>query len=106
MMTSDFHGSFVRMRKGTNTARLLSTSSNKDSRETSKPDGTLNVVRTICAKVVAGTKTEYKEVPNEGDCGDEQGSGNGRDEAGGAARAKTSNQRCSRPSSCVGMDQD
>src|SRR5438309_6864119 len=32
-------------------------------------------------------RTRHREVTDEGDCGDGSGCGNGRDEAGGAARA-------------------
>src|SRR4029450_852374 len=50
-----------------------------------------NTSYVISAQVVAATsaeaRTRYREVPDEGDCGDGRGCGNGWDDAGGAARA-------------------
>jgi hypothetical protein len=41
-------------------------------------------------------RTRHREVPDEGDCGDGRGSRNGRDDAGGAARAGTGDKRRAR----------
>src|SRR5947209_4015986 len=43
------------------------------------------------------------EVLDEGDCGDGQGRGHGRDDAGGAARAGTGDKRRARSGTCVGI---
>ena len=41
-------------------------------------------------------RTDTERCPNESDCGDGSGCGNGRDDAGGAARALRSDKRCRR----------
>jgi hypothetical protein len=47
--------------------------------------------------------TTHKEVDDEGNRCDGPGCANGRDEAGGAARATGSDQRRRRSGSCVGI---
>src|SRR5262245_9154491 len=49
-----------------------------------------------------GRASQYREADDEGDRGDGPGCGNGRDEAGGAARAPGSDKRRRRSGSCVG----
>src|SRR4051794_36754621 len=48
-------------------------------------------------------RTSHKEVPDEGDCGDGRGCGDGRDDAGAAARAAGGDKRRHRSGSCVGI---
>jgi hypothetical protein len=50
-----------------------------------------------------GRALQHSEATDEGDRGDGPGCGNGRDEAGGAARAAGSDKRRCRSGSCVGI---
>ena len=50
-----------------------------------------------------GRALQHREASDEGDRGDGPGCGNGRDEAGGAARAAGSDKRRRRSGSCVGI---
>ena len=61
---------------------------------------------TLVNRKAVQARTGYREVPDEGDCGDGSGCGNGRDDAGGAARAAGSDKRRHRSGSCVGIRPD
>ena len=64
-----------------------------------------NRVTELC-KGIRQITTTHKEVDDEGDSGDGPGCGNGRNEAGGAARAAGSYKRRRRSDSCVGIRPD
>src|SRR5207244_7397740 len=53
-------------------------------------------VRTVGKAVRVQARTDAERCPYESDCGDGSGCGNGRDDAGGAARALRSDKRCHR----------
>ena len=60
----------------------------------------------LSAGVVVQVHTTHKEADDESDSGDGPSCGNGRDEAGGAARATGSDKRPRRSGSCVGIRRD
>ena len=61
------------------------------------------VIATAGHAAAVQANTRHKETVGEGDRGDGPGCGNGRDDAGGAARAAGSDKRRRRSGSCVGI---
>ena len=69
-------------------------------------EGCLESLTELLNHVGQAARTRHSKVPDEGDCGDGRGRGNGRDDAGGAAQAAGSDKRRHRSDSCVGIRAD